>query len=157
MPDKKTTLEQLDAEYQNLRKAIDGLDDEQLARVWFDGWAVRDIVAHVLGWEREMTGALQRLARGERPTAEGVDYSDSDKWNARFALAMAPIGTPTVLAVWRAVHMNYVNAAKAVPDGRYGERDGKPQTVNRLLETSGTGPYKEHGDQIHAWRKSEGL
>src|SRR3990172_2837376 len=134
MSDKATVLQQLDEEYENLRNAIDGLDDEQLARVWFGSWAVRDIVSHVLGWEREMTAALHRLARGERPAPEGVDYSDADAWNARFALAMAPIGTATVLATWRQVHMNYVNAAKAVPDERYGERDGKPQTVNRLLE-----------------------
>ena len=157
MTDKQTTLDLLDAEYQNLRQAIDDLDDEQLTRVWFGHWSLKEIVSHLLGWEREMTSALQRLARGERPTPEGVDYSDGDKWNAGFALAMAPISAATVLATWRHVHMNYVNAAKAVPDERYGERDGKPQTVNRLLETSGTGHYKEHGDQIRAWRKSAGL
>ena len=158
MSDKETTLQLLDAEYQDLRQAIDGLDADQLVRVWFGSWAIRDIVAHVLGWEREMTGALQRLARGERPTAEGVDYSDADEWNARFALEMAPISPATVLAVWQHVHMNYVKAARAVPDDRYGVReDGRPNTVNRLLETSGFGHYQEHVAPIREWRQREGL
>ena len=157
MTDKPTTLKKLDEEYRNLRALVDDLDAEQLARVWFGTWSVKDIVAHVLGWEREMTAALERLARGERPTPEGVDYSNADAWNAKFSLAMAPISPQSVLAIWQQVHANYARAAQAVPDDRYGERDGRPQTVNRLLETSGFGHYREHGEEIRAWRKQEGL
>ena len=158
MSDKKATLELLDKEYEGLCDAIDGLNDEQLSRVWFGTWAVRDMVAHVLGWEREMTGALQRLARGERPAREGADYSKFDEWNAGFASAMKPISTPTILATWRQVHANYVRAAGTVPDDRYGEGDdGKPKTANRLLEASGFGHYRQHGADIREWRTREGL
>lgn len=157
MTDKNTTLEQLETSYQELRKLVEDLDEGQLSRVWFGTWAVKDVVAHILGWEREMTGALERLARGERPTPEGVDYSDGDAWNAKFEAQMAAISPQTVLATWRQAHMNYVNAAKDVPEERYGERDGKPQTVNRLLQTSGTGHYEEHAEAIREWRKKEGL
>ena len=82
-----------------------------------------------------------------------MDYSNADDWNAKFALQMAPISPPTVLATWRQVHMNYVNAARTVPDDRYG--DGK--TVNRLLEASGFGHYREHAAPIRDWRQREGL
>ena len=153
MSDKQSTLQLLDTEYQNLREAIDGLDDEQLSRVWFGTWSAKDIVAHVLGWEREMTGALERMARGERPTPEGVDYSNVDEWNAKFAHDMTAISPQTVLATWRQVHMTYMKAAKSVPDDRYGE--GK--TVNRLLEASGFGHYREHAPQVREWRQREGL
>ena len=34
------------------------------------------------GWLREMTPALERLTRGERPTPEGIDWSNVDAWNA---------------------------------------------------------------------------
>ena len=157
MSDKETALQQLDAEYQKLLQAIEGLDESQLTRVWFGEWSVKEIIGHVLGWEREMIGALQRLARGERPVPEGVDYSNSDEWNGKFASAVAPIGVRTVLADWRQAHMNYVKAARTVPDDRYGERDGKPQTVNRLLETSGTAHYKEHAADVSEWRQREGI
>jgi hypothetical protein len=153
LSDKGAILKLLDREHQNLRQAIDGLDESQLSRVWFGDWSVKDIIAHVLGWEREMTGALQRLARGEGPIPEGVDYSNIDEWNAKLALEMAPIGAATVLATWRQVHMNYAKAAKAVPDDQYGE----DKTVNRLLQLSGFGHYREHAAQIHEWRQREGL
>ena len=157
MSDKETALQQLDAEYQQLLQTIEGLDESQLTSVWFGEWSVKEIVGHVLGWEREMAGALKRLARGERPVPEGVDYSNSDEWNGKFASAVAAIGVRTVLANWRQAHMNYVKAARSVPDDRYGERDGKPQTVNRLLETSGTAHYKQHAADVSEWRQRESI
>lgn len=157
MPDKAATLKTLDDEYRNLHEAFAGLDEDQLERIWFGQWSVRDIVAHVAGWEREMTAALQRMARGERPTPEGTDYSDSDGWNARFAATARSIAPRTVIAAGEQTHMTYVNAAKALPDDRFGETDGKPKTANRLLETSGFGHYREHAAQIRDWRQREGL
>lgn len=158
MTDKATALKTVDDEYRNLLKAIDGLDDAAMARVWFGTWSAKDIIAHVRGWEREMTGALERIGRGEKPTPEGVDYSDSDAWNAKFAGTYQGVSARTVIAAWQQAHMVYVKAAQAVPDDRYGTReDGKPNTVNRLLETSGSGHYKEHAAQILDWRKKAGL
>ena len=104
-----------------------------------------------------MTGMLQRIARGERPTAEGADYSDTDAWNAKFALAAKPQNANTVVADWRQTHGNFVRAAKTVPDDRFGEKDGKPKTASRLLEGGGHGHFKEHAEQILAWRKQEGV
>ena len=153
MSDKQSTLKLLDEEYQNFRQLIDGLDGDALTRVWFGAWSVKDIVAHVLGWQREMTEALKRMARGEKPTPEGVDYSNTDEWNAKFAAAMRGIDPRTVIASWQQTHMTFAKAAQAVPDDRYGE--GK--TVNRLLEASGYGHYHEHAEDIREWRKSQGL
>jgi len=157
MSDKLATLKLLDEEYANFRKAIDGLDAAALQRVWFGEWSVQDIVAHVLGWEREMAQALRRMARGEKPAPEGVDYSDSDAWNARFSLVMKQQLPTTVLAEWGQVHQVYRAAAAAIADDRFGVTDGKPKTVNRLIETSGYGHFREHGAQIREWRKTQGL
>ena len=157
MSDKQATLKTLDDEYRNLRKLIDGLDAAQLERVWFGAWSVKDIVAHIAGWQREMTVALERMARGERPTPEGVDYADADAWNAKFSSAARAVGPSTVIANWQQTHMTYVNAAQALPGDRFGETDGKPKTANRLIETSGFGHYREHAAQIRDWRQREGL
>lgn len=158
MSDKATTLRLVDDEYANLRKAIDGLDAAALQRVWFGEWSVKDIIAHILGWEREMAGALQRIARGEKPTPEGVDYSDSDAWNAKFSGVMKQQLPTTVIAEWGQVHQVYVKAAQAVPDDRFGAaEDGRPKTANRLIETSGYGHFREHAAQINAWRQREGM
>lgn len=157
MPDKRTALHELDAGYQELRQAIDGLDAAALQRPWLDGWSVKDIIAHVLGWERELGGALQRIARGERPTPEGVDYSDADAWNAKFALVMKQQLPTTVIAEWGQMHQLFTKAAQAVPDDRFVEKDAKPSTVNRIIDGSGYGHFREHAAQILDWRKREGL
>lgn len=158
MTDKDTTLKTLDDEYRNFQTAIEGLDEQQFALPFLDGWDVRDIVAHVLGWEDEMIPALDRIARGERPVPEGVDYSNGDEWNAGFSGALHAISPQTVLAKWRQTHMNFVRAAQSVPGDRYGvKEDGKPNTINRLLETTGYGHYREHIAQIADWRTKAGI
>ena len=158
MTDKKTTLQLLDTEYANFQDAIKGLDRDQLQRVFYGDWSVRDIVAHMLGWEREMAEALRRIARGERPTPEGVDYSSADEWNAKFSARLRQQLPTTVLAEWGQVHQTFVKAAEAVPDDRFGAgEDGKPKTVNRIIETTGYGHYREHAPPIREWRQREGI
>ncbi len=154
--DKETVLESVQTEYEHLLEAVKGLDNDQMAEAWLDGWSVKDILSHVLGWERQMITFLQRMARGERPVPEGVDYSDPDAWNAKFALQFAPISGSTVLATWKQAHMNFVRAADALPDDRFGEKDGKPKTANRILADNGHKHYQEHTAQILEWRKSAG-
>src|SRR2546422_3823925 len=77
-------LKQVDVGFDDLLASVDGLSDEQMTLVWFGDWGVRDILAHIAGWHREMSGTFERIARGERPVPEGVDYSAADAFNARF-------------------------------------------------------------------------
>ena len=49
------------------------------------------------GWFGEMTVGLKRVANGERPTPEGVNYSDADAWNAKF-IATASAGVPIAVS-----------------------------------------------------------
>ncbi len=153
MADKATTLGLVETEYQNLRQAIDGLEDDQLTNAWLDGWSIREIVGHVLGWERESLVWLERMARGERPRPEGVDYSNPDEWNAKFAREVAASNPQEVFERWQQMHGDFVAAAMKVPDERYGEE----KTVNRILEGNGYGHYQEHAEQICKWRQQEGL
>lgn len=138
--DKQTALAELQSGYDAVLAAVDGVDEAGMNKVILGDWAAKDILAHLAGWHVQMTGAMERMARGEKPTPEGVDYSDSDGWNARFASAMKAQNATTVVAELKQSYANYLRDAQAIGDDRYGE--GK--TVNRLLETSGTGHYKEH-------------
>lgn len=138
--DKQTALSELQSGFNDVLAAVEGADETAMSRVVLGDWNAKDILAHIAGWQVQMTGAMERMARGERPTPEGVDYSDSNGWNARFAAAMKAQSATTVLAELKQSFANYLRAAQAIPDDRWGE--GK--TINRLLETSGTGHYKEH-------------
>jgi len=146
--DKKSTLDETQQAFTKLLAAVDGLDEGVMTRTFYGDWSIKDILAHIAGWQRTMTGALERMARGEKPTPEGVDYSDADAWNAGFVAAMAPQSAPTVVAGLKQSFANYLRAAAALPEDRFG--DGK--TANRLLETSGYGHYREHLPAIEAYR-----
>ncbi|MGH7621930.1 MAG: ClbS/DfsB family four-helix bundle protein [Gemmatimonadaceae bacterium] len=138
--DKQQTIGAVEQGFQDLLASFAKLDDRAMTTTFYGTWSVKDILAHITGWHQTMTGAMERMARGERPTPEGVDYSDADAWNAKFAGSMAAQSAPTVVAVLRQSFANYLRAARALPEDRFGE--GK--TANKLIEASGYGHYREH-------------
>lgn len=146
-------LATLDSEFDTLVSSVEGLTDDQMKQVWFGDWGVRDILAHIAGWHREMTGAFERMARGERPVPEGVDYSGADPWNARFAAAQRNADKNEILAELKASKEAFVAAARRLPEERFEE--GK--TAFRILHTTGIDHYREHYPAIQEWRKREGM
>jgi hypothetical protein len=146
---KQEALAKLQGGFDELMSAVSGLDDAAMTRVFYGTWSVKDIIAHIAGWQHQMAAAMERMARGERPAPEGVDYSDSDTWNARFASAMEAQSPATVVADLRQSFATYKRAAQGIPEDRWG--DGK--TINRIVETSGYGHYREHLPAIVEMKK----
>lgn len=146
-------VQQVEQGFQELLQAVEGLSDEAATRVWYGTWSVRDIMAHIAGWHREMASALQRVARGERPTPEGVDYSDADDWNARFAQAHADTPWPQMLQELRASKDALLAAARQVPEDRFEEG----RVAYRILHNAAIDHYREHIPAILEWRRREGL
>jgi len=146
-------LQQLGVEFQNFLSAIDGLSDEAMTNVWYDGWCVRDILAHVAGWHREMAGALERIGRGERPVPEGVDYSDFNAINARFVETQRSASPKTMIDELVASQRAFAEAASRLPEERFEEG----RAAYRIINITGINHYREHAPPIQEWRKKEGL
>lgn len=146
-------LAELDRAFAELQSAIDGLTHEQKLQKWYGDWCVYDICSHIIGWHHEMDDALERLARGEKPVPEGVDYSDADSWNKRFVDTWVQSSGEAVLEELVASKNMFVAAAKLVPEEKFAE--GK--TAARIVMTSGTNHYREHAPAIRAWREKEGI
>jgi hypothetical protein len=154
MSDKATAIHDLELGYQEFRGPIERLPEEAYSEVWLGTWSLQELLAHMAGWYREMTGAIERAGRGERPTPEGVDYGDSDAWNAKFA-KLAKNGK-AALKDFEDAYAGYLAAAKALPESMFGtdaER-GRPLIGNRLLQGAGTGHFEEHQGQLDAWLKA---
>jgi len=154
MSDKDQALAELEAAQTGFRAQLAGLPEDAYQDVWLGEWNLNQLLAHMSGWFREMTGGFERVARGERPTPE--DYSDADKWNAGFA-AHARVG-PDALADFDDAYGGYLAAAKALPDDQYGvdPEKGRPRIGNRLLQASGIGHFEEHRPQLDEWLKARG-
>ena len=146
-------LETLDTSFAELLAAIEGLSDEQMLRPWYDRWSVRDILGHIIGWHHEMDDALERISRGERPVPEGVNYDDSDAWNARFAATWQNTGPAAIVEELIASKQLFVSAAKRVPEDRFEEG----RAAHRILTGTGTNHYREHAPAIREWREREGI
>jgi hypothetical protein len=153
MSEKNTLLKEADEEFASLRGAVAGLDEAQMREVWCGVWGVREILAHMSGWHRELGPALERLARGERPIPDGVSYEDVDAWNARFAEAKRSWATADIAKELEASHADFMRAAQAVPEDRF--VPGK--TAYKIVDLNSRHHYQIHGQEIAAWRKSRGI
>ena len=149
MSDKDKLLSDTKDAFGDLQAAIVGLDEDRMRRVWLGTWSVRDILAHISGWHREMIPALARIGRGEAPYPKGA-YDDFDAWNARFATARTNAKTSEIVEELESSHRDFVAAATAL-----GEEQLKADAPARKM-VDGVGPehYREHAGQIREWRKS---
>ena len=151
MSDKSESLATLEAKYDEFREKISGLPAKAYDEVWLGEWNLAQVLGHMGGWFGEMAIGLKRVANGERPTPDGVDYSDEDAWNAKFAATAAP-GT-AALSDFDGAYSNYRDAAKALPEEKFATdpQSGKSGIGARLLSGPGIHHFDEHRPQIEEW------
>jgi len=149
MSDKSTLLREADEAFAELQRAVDGLEDESMRRVWLGSWGVREILIHISGWHREMIPALARVARSE-PAYPAGTYDDFDAWNARFVDRKTGVKTVDVLAELDASHRAFMAAAAALPDAQLAPGGA----ARDAFEGAGAGHYREHAAQIRDWRRT---
>lgn len=150
---KDELLNEAAREYKAFHEALAGLNETQMTEVWLGTWSVRDVVAHIVGWHEEMGPALERLARNERPVPDGVSYEDVDAWNARFAAARRDTPVADVLLELDKTHEYFLRVAAAVPAERF--QPGK--TAWKIVDQNSAHHYREHAEQIRAWRASRNI
>jgi hypothetical protein len=154
---RKELLAELNRSFAELEHAFEGLTHEQMLQRWYgedsEEWSVRDIVAHITGWHHEMDDALERIARGERPTPEGVDYSEADPWNARFVETWASASPEEMVAELAKSKELFVEAAMRVPEEKFEEG----RSAQRIVTITGIEHYREHAPPIRAWRERENI
>lgn len=152
MTSKADLLQQVDGAGGRLDAVLDRIDE--VHGTWEGAvgtWSVVNLLQHMDGWLQEMVPPLERLARGERPTAEGVDYSNVDEWNRGFVESRGEKSLADARAAISASQAQFRAAIEAVADDRFGE--GK--TVNRLVDGTAIEHYAEHTAQLEAFLGAE--
>ncbi len=151
MSARSDAIARLDAGQVHFRALMAGLPAEAYREQWLGTWNLSQLLAHMAGWFREMAAAMDRVGRGERPAPEGVDYTDPEPWNARFA-AQAKEGIEA-LADWDGAYAEYRAAALRLPEEMYGidPEKGRPRIGDRLLAGAGIGHFEEHHGELAAW------
>ena len=147
---KQEVLSELDKSYNELQDALRSVNEQTAGEQWYGTWNAKQILAHMIGWDEEMTGALERVARGERPVPEGVDYNDPDPWNAEFAQKFASGSWPEVMQRLESAHGKFRGALNNIADE---ERFAEGKTAYRIAHASAIDHYKEHAEAIRGWAK----
>lgn len=154
MAEKAEAIATLQAAHDHFRGLIANLPDAAYSETFLGTWNLSQILAHMAGWYGEIGPGFDRVGRGERPTPEGVDYSNADNWNATFATRAQP--GKAALAQFDAAYDAYKGAAERLDAANYGidpER-GRPRIGNRLLEGAGIHHFEEHTPEIENWLSS---
>ncbi len=150
MSAKTENIAELEQAYSAFRAKIAHLSDDAFQEQWLGSWNLSELLAHMTGWFKEMGGALDRVGRGERPTPEGVDFSNADAWNAKFAATSSP--GRHALGIFDLRFKEYVEAARRLDEGVFGKNEeGKLRIGSRLLDGAGIHHFAEHNGQLDAW------
>lgn len=146
-------LGELDEAFAGLQATYQDLPGTRKQVVMQGTWSVKDILVHIAGWHREMAPALTRLARGERPVPEGVDYSDVDAWNARWVEAARATPVSAMGKELAESFGTFREAVSAIPETRL----SPGRTADKIIHDVGMDHYRHHAAQIRAWRQREGI
>ncbi len=148
MPDKPSTLSAIDEAKATLDQRLDRIDEAHGSWEGAVGdWSVAQLLQHMHGWLTEMTAAVERMAQGQRPTPEGVDYSDPEQWNPKFVAERGEQTYEQARSALVEAHAGFRAAVAQIDAGRFGE--GK--TINRMVEGVVTHHYAEHAEDLDAY------
>ena len=151
----------IESEWEVLQAAIGGLTDAQMTRVpMFDEWTVKDILAHIAMWETKLVGTLFKAERGVTPDVLVSAAEEVDRLNARFYREQKDRLLEQVLEDSHNVHLALLNRLEAFSDKalfdptKYTWMRGEP--LARSVAGDSCEHYREHADQIQAWRQRIG-
>ena len=152
MTDRTATVNAMAAAKSTLDARLDRIDEAHGS--WqgaIGGWSVTQLLQHMDGWLVDMTAAAERMIAGQRPTPEGVDYSDPEAWNPKFVADRGEQTYAEARAAFDRSHDRFAAAVGQVDADRFGE--GK--TINRMVEGVVTHHYAEHCEDLDRYLGGE--
>ncbi len=142
--------ERLESRWRELHDAFEGLSDEGLLEGGVVGpWSVRDVLAHVTTWDEEALKALPVIVEGGRVPRYSDLYGGIDAFNALVQGRKRGLSLEQVLTELEETHRRLLSYLDGVPDAAFAT-EGR---FLRRLRQDTYGHYREHAEQIRAWRE----
>jgi hypothetical protein len=121
-----------------------------------DGWAPRDVVAHLIGWNRFMIQACASIRLGEPPAYYADAPNDYRNINAALVEHYASRSRLQLLAelaesmAGLEAYLAGLPASELASDWGVTHYTGEPASVGRIVRSL-AGDYEHHTRQINAW------
>ena len=158
---KPEVLELIQGEKRRLQEALGKLTESQMLAPNLDGdRSVKDVLAHIAAWELLMVEWLKETYAGLTPQrpAPGMTWDDLDQLNERIYLENKDRSLAEILAMFEAASTQADQAVHAMIEidlfdgSRFAWRNGDPMW--HMVAANTWWHYKEHREQIEAWRES---
>ena len=141
--------------YEDFIELILSLPDELFLSP-INGWAPRDVVAHLIGWNSLMIEASSSILAGQPPSYYADAPNDYSHINAGFTAQYSSRSKQELLEELKSSLDGLERYVLALPSeelvanhGVRHYRDG-PATVSKIVESL-AGDYRYHTDQIREW------
>lgn len=152
--DKANQLQEHDQAYQDFVALVESLTPEQFLQQR-GGWAPRDVVAHLIGWNRNIRLGCDEIRAGRVPFYHADAANDYRKFNAEFMQRYSARDIRPLLEELRLASQSLREYFESV-DAQDWSRDFGPQhyrggaaTIGRCAESIAR-EYVEHGQEIAA-------
>jgi uncharacterized damage-inducible protein DinB len=138
-----------------LLKSIDGLSQREMTQIpIYDEWTIKDVLAHVLGWDRRVLNTLPLMLQHRASEIPGVDV---EEYNRESVAAGRLMSLDEVLAAIKAAHRQIVEILAPLDHKEIDmrrERHGRIITIRSYVIDVMTDHEREHALEIAQWRKA---
>ncbi len=147
--------------YQAFRRCIQSVPDN-LYLSPINGWSSRDVMAHLVGWNRRMIESGKDILRGVVPSYYTDASNDYKNVNAAFVSHYSSRDKASLLAELAASMAEFEAYVQGLDpsewDADHGvvHYRGGPATVARLIDSL-SGDYQDHTREIQEWLAAIGL
>lgn len=143
----------LEAAYKRFEQTLDRFSDAQTTAANIVGvWSPKDVLAHMLYWQRLPVHELNAALRGERYPEDG---SNADEMNAKSVAANQNVSWNALREDFRRAHREVIDAVKSLPDAAFEPGSAVEQALNDTVVDALAGNTYDHYDvhetQLRAW------
>jgi hypothetical protein len=145
---KDQTLSALAEARQNIFDAVSNISDQNQDLIFLGIWSVRDLLAHLVGWDYTNINAIKSMMKGEIPAFYKYRDGDWQTYNARLVKRYKRGSLQELLATAKNSHEQLLLVLQTIPpeifNKDFGVRfHGYKVTIQRLLEA------ETKDEQIH--------
>jgi hypothetical protein len=156
-PLKADLQQRMNQEWSALAAALAGLSDARMLEAGVVGaWSVKDLLGHIAYWAQEAARNTELVKAGRQDRIVRPASSKAiDRWNAREQRLRAGRSLAELRYELEESHQRALAALAGLPDEKLSlNLDGG--TFLELYAVDTCDHYREHTDQILAWRKRLG-
>jgi hypothetical protein len=145
-------IARLRADMARLLAAVSHIPEERRGQVIYDGWAVKEILAHIAAWDREIARGLDELLAGRRPAF--VSYRE-DEFNAQTAQASRGKSLADVRAEVQDAHEQLISRVEGLTDDQWQQPSAYQWSDQTLMTIASLFGYTYKGQTHYAGHAAE--